>query len=220
MFGWIAFAPGIPFHATGTLTSHHIGVCTTDTSVFDWFVYIKSGMIFCSSLYHFTVMTYIVLPMMIVPIGKSAGITGLHTMNTQVSIPFIRLIQLFFIIDYVATRFMVSNNLNSFFLSITDYFLYIKISIRTRIIKVLRASPIFPTGVPAFKHHSFNVVSCCKVNIPFSILRCGTVAVIYHPTFYTQMHSPPDTYIFHWTYPIRSFQYTRLIQIQYKPGVN
>ena len=68
MFGGISLAPGIPFHATGTLTSHHIGVCTADTSVFDWFVYIKSGMIFCSSLYHFTVMAYIVLSMMIVPI--------------------------------------------------------------------------------------------------------------------------------------------------------
>jgi len=115
---------------------------------------------------------------------------------------------------------MVSDNRDSFFPGVAGNFLYIKIGIRTGIVERLRTAPVFPTFIPAFIHHCFDVVGRCKVDVPLCVLCCGTVTIIYHPTFHSQMHSPPDTYIFHRTYPVGSFQRTRFVQIQNKTGVD
>jgi len=89
MFRRITFAPSIPFHATGTFTGHHIGVCTSNSGVLDGLVHIEGGMIFRRGFYNIAIMTHIILPVMIVSVGKSACITGFHRMDAQISIPFI-----------------------------------------------------------------------------------------------------------------------------------
>ena len=177
-------------------------------------------MIFSGGLHYFTVMAHVVLPVMIVPVGESAGITGLHAMDAQVGIPFVGFIQLLLIVEDVTAGFMVSDNLNAFFTGVAGYLFYIEISIGLSVVKCLRPTPVFPAFVPAFVHHCFYVVGGGKVNISFGIPGGSAVTVVDDPAFHAQMHSPPDAYILHRTYPVRGFQCTRFVQVEDESRVN
>ena len=132
----------------------------------------------------------------------------------MVGIPLHCMIHLPFIVRDISSCFMVSNDFDSFFLGITYYFIYVKVSVRFRKIKILHTAPTFPTFIPAFKQYRFYIIGSSEVDIFFGIDSGSTVAFIHFPSLYTQMHPPPYTDIFQRTNPISSFQHTRVIQVQ------
>ena len=220
MFGGITFTPSVPLHAAGAFARHHIGVSTTNSCIFDRFVGINGCMITGGSLHHLAVMAYIELSMMAVTARQSSGITGLHAVHSQVCIPFVSIVQLAFVIKDIATRFVVTDYFNPFLLGITCHLCHIEIDIRLGIVKSLHTAPTFPAFIPALEHHRFYVIGSSKIYISFGISGGSAVAFIHRPRFNPQMHSPPDTYVFHRTYPAQiTLQRTRFIQIQYQAGV-
>ena len=220
MLGRIAIAPCIPFHATCSFSGHHVGISAPDTRVLDGFVHIKRRMVSGSSLHDFPIMTYVVLPMMVVSAGQSSGISGLHAVNPHVGIPLVCFIQLPLVIENITSGFVMPDNLNAFFTGVAGYLFDIEVCIRLGVVERLRAAPVLPTFIPSLVHHGFYIVGGGKVNVTLGVFSSRTVSVVNHPTLHAKMHPPPDTYVLHRSYPIRSFQRTRLIQVQYKSRID
>ena len=210
----ISFTPCIPFHTSGSFARHHVRPCTADTGILNRFVCIQCHSMLRSCFHYLLIMVDSILSMMWKPVRESSCITCFQDVDAVVGIPLHCMNHLPFIVRDISSCFMVSNDFDSFFLGITYYFIYVKVSVRFRKIKILHTAPTFPTFIPAFKQYRFYIIGSSEVDIFFGIDSGSTVAFIHFPSLYTQMHPPPYTDIFQRTNPISSFQHTRVIQVQ------
>ena len=151
---------------------------------------------------------------MVVTVGQTSSISGLHIVYTILSIPGKGLVELTLVVDHVASRLVVTDEAHPFLTGILRNLLHVKVSKGLGVIKELRTSPVFPTGIPSLKKNRFYAVACGKVDVLDGVLGSGAVSVTHHPALNAEVHAPPYAYILHRADPVGRIKGTGLIKIE------
>ena len=190
------------------------------SSFFYRLVHIKGNLMCRSSLHHLPVVPHCILAVSLVSARNTAGIPCLDIVHAHILRPFICIFQLPFIIRDVCPGLMVADDTYALFPGIFHHPGDIKVRIWLREVETLHSSPAFPALIPAFEHHSLNIVLSGKVYVFQCILSRGSMPLIHLPGLHSSMHSPPYADILHRLYPVRILKRTRLVEIQYQGGIH